>query len=98
MVQIIADTKSRQSQATGGMIPIPGGTIRMGSDRPILRGGLATNPPKACCVPENPRGGCEDQSDDPCQPKIRIPRRVLKGARICAHPVTAAATDQPLAP
>jgi formylglycine-generating enzyme len=35
--------------------------------------------PKACCIPENPRGGREDQSYDPCQPQIRIPRKVLKG-------------------
>ena len=35
--------------------------------------------PKACCIPENPRGGREDRSSDPCQPQIRIPRKVLKG-------------------
>lgn len=41
--------------------------------------------PKACCIPENPRGGREDQSYDPCQPQIRIPRRVLKGgSHLCA--------------
>jgi formylglycine-generating enzyme len=41
--------------------------------------------PKACCVPENPRGGREDQSYDPCQPNIRIPRKVLKGgSHLCA--------------
>jgi formylglycine-generating enzyme len=41
--------------------------------------------PKACCIPENPRGGREDQSYDPCQPEIRIPRRVLKGgSHLCA--------------
>ena len=40
---------------------------------------------KACCIPENPRGGREDQSFDPCQPEIRIPRRVLKGgSHLCA--------------
>jgi formylglycine-generating enzyme required for sulfatase activity len=40
---------------------------------------------KACCIPENPRGGSEDQSYDPCQPQIRIPRRVLKGgSHLCA--------------
>ena len=40
---------------------------------------------KACCIPENPRGGREDQSYDPCQPEIRIPRRVLKGgSHLCA--------------
>jgi sulfatase modifying factor 1 len=41
--------------------------------------------PKACCIPENPRGGREDQSYDPCQPQIRIPRKVLKGgSHLCA--------------
>ncbi len=41
--------------------------------------------PKACCIPENPRGGREDLSYDPCQPQIRIPRKVLKGgSHLCA--------------
>jgi formylglycine-generating enzyme required for sulfatase activity len=41
--------------------------------------------PKACCIPENPRGGREADSCDPCQPRIRIPRRVLKGgSHLCA--------------
>ena len=40
---------------------------------------------KACCVPENPRGGAEGQSYDPNQPQIRIPRKVLKGgSHLCA--------------
>ncbi|ULJ76057.1 formylglycine-generating enzyme family protein [Rhizobium gallicum] len=41
--------------------------------------------PKACCIPENPRGGSEAKSFDPCQPEIRIPRKVLKGgSHLCA--------------
>jgi formylglycine-generating enzyme required for sulfatase activity len=41
--------------------------------------------PKACCVPQNPRGGLEAASYDPRQPNIRIPRRVLKGgSHLCA--------------
>jgi formylglycine-generating enzyme len=41
--------------------------------------------PKACCVPENPRGGPEAASYDPGQPAIRIPRKVLKGgSHLCA--------------
>jgi len=41
--------------------------------------------PKACCIPENPRGGHEEQSHDSCQPKIKIPRKVLKGgSHLCA--------------
>jgi formylglycine-generating enzyme len=40
---------------------------------------------KACCIPENPRGGREDQSYAACEPGIRIPRRVLKGgSHLCA--------------
>jgi formylglycine-generating enzyme len=40
---------------------------------------------KACCIPENPRGGREVESYDPCQPNIRIPRKVLKGgSHLCA--------------
>jgi sulfatase modifying factor 1 len=40
---------------------------------------------KACCIPENPRGGREDQSFDPSDPNIRIPRKVLKGgSHLCA--------------
>jgi formylglycine-generating enzyme len=41
--------------------------------------------PKACCVPENPRGGREEESYDACQPQIKIPRKVLKGgSHLCA--------------
>jgi formylglycine-generating enzyme required for sulfatase activity len=41
--------------------------------------------PKACCIPENPRGGPETASYDPCQPNIEIPRKVLKGgSHLCA--------------
>jgi formylglycine-generating enzyme required for sulfatase activity len=40
---------------------------------------------KPCCLPENPRGGREDESYDPCQPQSRIPRKVLKGgSHLCA--------------
>jgi formylglycine-generating enzyme required for sulfatase activity len=41
--------------------------------------------PKACCVPRNPRGGRAEESLDPCQPEIRIPRKVIKGgSHLCA--------------
>ena len=41
--------------------------------------------PKACCVPENPRGAALEASYDPRQPAIRIPRKVLKGgSHLCA--------------
>ncbi|GLR88503.1 formylglycine-generating enzyme family protein [Bradyrhizobium iriomotense] len=40
---------------------------------------------KPCCIPLNPRGGREEASFDPCQPSIRIPRKVLKGgSHLCA--------------
>lgn len=40
---------------------------------------------KACCIPENPRGGPAEESLDPCQPAIKIPRKVIKGgSHLCA--------------
>ncbi len=40
---------------------------------------------KACCVPQNPRGGSEDQSYDPSMPDTKIPRKVIKGgSHLCA--------------
>ena len=40
---------------------------------------------KACCTPRNPRGAREDDSYDPGQPNIRIPRKVIKGgSHLCA--------------
>jgi formylglycine-generating enzyme required for sulfatase activity len=40
---------------------------------------------KACCVPHNPRGGRLEDSCDPTQPNIKIPRKVLKGgSHLCA--------------
>lgn len=45
----------------------------------------AGDPGKACCVPQNPRGGPVEASYDPAQPEIRIPRKVLKGgSHLCA--------------
>jgi len=47
--------------------------------------GHSADRPKACCVPQNPRGGREDASYDPGQPTVRIPRKVLKGgSHLCA--------------
>ncbi len=40
---------------------------------------------KACCVPQNPRGGAMEASYDPRQSAIHIPRKVLKGgSHLCA--------------
>jgi formylglycine-generating enzyme required for sulfatase activity len=45
----------------------------------------AADAAKACCVPQNPRGGPQDGSYDSCNPSVRIPRRVLKGgSHLCA--------------
>jgi formylglycine-generating enzyme len=41
--------------------------------------------PKACCIPQNPRGGRREDSFDPRQPEIKIPRKVIKGgSHLCA--------------
>jgi formylglycine-generating enzyme required for sulfatase activity len=43
------------------------------------------DPQKACCTPQNPRGGAKEQSYDPGQPHVPIPRKVLKGgSHLCA--------------
>lgn len=40
---------------------------------------------KSCCIPRNPRGGREEDSYDPMERQIRIPRKVLKGgSHLCA--------------
>ncbi|GJD53875.1 Formylglycine-generating enzyme [Methylobacterium crusticola] len=41
--------------------------------------------PKACCIPLNPRGGCEADSVDPRNPISGIPCKVVKGgSHLCA--------------
>jgi formylglycine-generating enzyme required for sulfatase activity len=45
----------------------------------------AADAAKPCCIPNNPRGARAEQSYDPDQPAIRIPRRVIKGGSyLCA--------------
>jgi len=40
---------------------------------------------RACCAPVNPKGAAREESFDPAQPLIRIPRKVLKGGSyLCA--------------
>jgi formylglycine-generating enzyme required for sulfatase activity len=42
-------------------------------------------PASPCCVPRNPRGARMEESYDPNQPAVRIPRKVLKGgSHLCA--------------
>jgi formylglycine-generating enzyme required for sulfatase activity len=44
------------------------------------------NTQKACCIPVNPRGPSVEHSYDPCSPKIRIPRKVIKGGSFLCAP------------
>ena len=47
--------------------------------------GHEADAPKACCIPENPRGGQENGSYDLHQPDVRIPRKTIKGgSHLCA--------------
>jgi sulfatase modifying factor 1 len=47
--------------------------------------GHAAEPPKACCIPTNPRGGEMAGSYDECDAPARIPRKVVKGgSHLCA--------------
>jgi hypothetical protein len=40
---------------------------------------------KSCCTPRNLSGPQQDESYDPCQPKIMVPRKVIKGgSHLCA--------------
>jgi formylglycine-generating enzyme required for sulfatase activity len=40
---------------------------------------------KPCCIPQNPRGARAEDSYDPCEPTLKIPRKVLKGgSHLCA--------------
>lgn len=45
----------------------------------------AADAPKACCIPENPRGGRKADSYDQCDARTRVPRKVVKGgSHLCA--------------
>ena len=59
----------QQPASERDMTWIPGGTFRMGSDS---------------CIPENPRGGPEGASYDPCLPEIRTPKVIKGGSHLCA--------------
>jgi hypothetical protein len=50
---------------------------------------------RPCCVPRNPRNSNPAGSCDPDFPANGVPRRVIKGARICARPTIAAFTVRP---
>jgi len=44
------------------------------------------NTHKTCCIPVNPRGPSVEHSYDSCSPKIRIPRKVIKGGSFLCAP------------
>ena len=73
---LLTDASTHSSSSTENMVRIPGGTFSMGSDghypeeAPVHRVTVSdfwidADAPKACCVPENPRGGSEIDSYDP---------------------------------
>jgi len=41
---------------------------------------------KECCIPQNPHGPSIEHSYDPCMPKNRIPRKVIKGGSFLCAP------------
>lgn len=41
---------------------------------------------KPCCIPVNPGGAMQEESFDPEQPQVRIPRKVLKGGSFLCAP------------
>jgi formylglycine-generating enzyme required for sulfatase activity len=48
--------------------------------------GAVKRKPGACCTIDNPRGGRKGESYDPCTPKVKIGRKVLKGgSHLCAE-------------
>ena len=46
----------------------------------------AADPTKPCCTPTDPRGPAMEGSFDPAQPRIRIPRKVVKGGSFLCAP------------
>lgn len=46
----------------------------------------AADPAKPCCAPADPRGPAMEGSFDPAQPRIRIPRKVVKGGSFLCAP------------
>ena len=55
------------------------------------------NSPKACCIPENPRGGPRPRATTPACPKSGSPARCSRAARIFARQTIAAVTARPRA-
>jgi sulfatase modifying factor 1 len=48
--------------------------------------GHAAEPTKSCCMPSNPKGAPVESSYDIRQPRVRIPRKVVKGGSFLCAP------------
>ena len=58
---------------------------RLGMDHRLVPSAHPDETAKACCIPRIPRGGRADESFDPEQARVRIPRKVMKGgSHLCA--------------
>ena len=58
---------------------------RLGMDDRLVSPKHQADAAKACCIPQNPRGGREADSYDPRTTNVKIPRKVIKGgSHLCA--------------
>ena len=80
-------TESETPRVATGMISIPGGTLRMGSDKHYVEEAPVRTTKPMCrrraASRKKPRGGRDNASYDPNLPDIKIPRKVIKGG---SHP------------
>ena len=85
-----ARTASRGTSPVGSL---PAQRLRPATTWPATSGsGPRTTSPRhrarlrqPCCAPRNPRGDRREESFDPAQPEIHIPRKVIKGgSHLCA--------------